>query len=68
MCLDQAKPLEDIKINKSVLVTSNSNMKEDDPTLVVQWNFDAFNANRSRDTSSFVWKCEYPQLNFESFC
>ena len=50
MCLDQAKLLEDIKIDKSVLVTSISNMKEDDPTLVVQWNFGTFNgANRSRD-------------------
>ncbi|CAB4404942.1 unnamed protein product [Rhizophagus irregularis] len=46
---DQSKLLEDIKINKSVLVTSISKMKEDNPTLVVQWNFGAFDVNRSRD-------------------
>lgn len=50
MCLDQAKLLEDmIKINKSGLVTSISNIKKDDPTLVIQWNFGTFNANRSSD-------------------
>lgn len=50
MYLEQAKLLENIKIKKSILIHLISNMKENNPILVIQWNFNVFNGpNRSRN-------------------